>query len=153
MTTGMDTDIDNTSDARKTAIINNETLCLKVDIAALQETRLACQSSTKEKYFMFFWHGKSVGNMVLALLSRICFYSMWKLIWWQCSTLSLQPKKGTATLVILYAHTLYAYGQVKYVFYSKTNFIVSKLPKHDQLVIFGDFNARLVLIMTLGLLV
>ena len=36
MTTGMDTDIDKTSDAKKTAIINNELLCLKVDIAALQ---------------------------------------------------------------------------------------------------------------------
>ena len=48
------------NDARKTAIINNEILRLKVDIAALQETRLAGQGSIKEKDFTFFWFGKSV---------------------------------------------------------------------------------------------
>ena len=47
MTTGMDPE--NINDARKTAIINNELLRLKVDIAALQETRLAGQDSIKEK--------------------------------------------------------------------------------------------------------
>ena len=34
-TTSMDTDIDKTSDSRKTAIINNELLRLKVDITGL----------------------------------------------------------------------------------------------------------------------
>ena len=58
MTTGMDPE--NINDARKTAIINNELLRLKVDIAALQETRLAGQGSIKEKNFTFFWFGKSV---------------------------------------------------------------------------------------------
>ena len=57
MTTGMDTE--NTSDARETAIINNELLRLKVDIAPLQEIRLAGQSSLREKDYTFFWHGKS----------------------------------------------------------------------------------------------
>ena len=36
MTTGMETDIGDTSDARKTTVINNELFCLKTDIAALQ---------------------------------------------------------------------------------------------------------------------
>ena len=55
MTTGMDPE--NINDARKTAIINNELLRLKVDIAALQETRLAGQGSIKEKknYFLLVW--------------------------------------------------------------------------------------------------
>ena len=54
MTTGMDTDIYNTTDARKAAIINNELFRLKVDIAALQETRLAGQGSIIEKDLTFF---------------------------------------------------------------------------------------------------
>ena len=56
------------------------------------------------------------------------------------TTLCLQNKKGKATLVSVYAHTLYADEQVKDVFYSKLNLLVSKLPKHDQLVILDDFN-------------
>ena len=60
MTTGIDTEIDNTGDARKTAIINNELLCLKVDIAVLQEIRLAGQGSIKENDYTFFWHDKPV---------------------------------------------------------------------------------------------
>lgn len=41
MTTGLTSDIMDISDARKTAVINNELLRLSIDISALQETRLA----------------------------------------------------------------------------------------------------------------
>ena len=41
MTTGMDTE--DISDARKSAIINNELLCFKFDFATLQETYFAVQ--------------------------------------------------------------------------------------------------------------
>lgn len=77
MTTGMDPE--NINDARKTAIINNELLCLKVDIAALQETRLAGQGSIKEKNLLssgLVSLLKNVKNMVLVLLSRIHSYNM-----------------------------------------------------------------------------
>ena len=43
---------------------------------------------------------------------------------------------------ILYTHMLYSDEQLKYTFYEILNFIVSKLPKSYQLVILGDFNAR-----------
>ena len=147
MTTGMDTDIDNTSDARKTAIINNK-LRLKFYIAALQETSPCWSGSIRENYFTFFWHGKSadeprehgVGFAVKNMyLQHVEFGSDGNK---RITTLRLQTRKGTATLVSVYAHTLYADEQVKDVFYSKLNLIVSKLPKHDQLVIPGDFNAR-----------
>ena len=58
MTTGTDTE--DISVARKTVIINNELLRLKVDISALQETRIAGQGAIKENDYKFFWHGKSV---------------------------------------------------------------------------------------------
>ena len=146
MTTGMDTD--NTCDARKTAIINNELLRLKIDIAALQETRLAGQGSITEKDFTFFWHSKSVDERrehgvgfsvknTLLQPVEVGFDGNERI-----TTLRLQKKKGTTTLVNVYAHTLYADEQVKDVFYSELNLIVSKLPRHDQLVILGDFNSR-----------
>ena len=57
-------------------------------------------------------------------------------------TLRLHTKKGTAILVSLYAHTLYADEQVKDIFYEIINLIINKIPKHDQLCILGDFNVR-----------
>ena len=39
--TGMDVNLQNITDARKTAVINNELKRLDIDIAGLQETRLA----------------------------------------------------------------------------------------------------------------
>ena len=145
MTTGMDPE--NINDARKTAIINNELLRLKVDIAALQETRLAGQGSIKEKNFTFFWFGKSVEErkeygvgfaVKNTLLQHVEVGDGNERI----ATLRLHTKKGTATLISVYAHTLYTDEQIKDTFYEKLNLVVNKLPKNDQLVILGDFNAR-----------
>ena len=69
------------------------------------------------------------------------------------TTLYLQQKTGTATLVSEYAHTLYADEQVKDVFYEKINLVFIKLPKHYQFVILGNFNARVQLIITVRPLV
>ena len=59
MTTSIDINIYNTADARKTAIVNNALLCLKVGVAALQENHLTGQGSIRVNDFTFFWHGKS----------------------------------------------------------------------------------------------
>ena len=55
MLTGLSNATDSISDIRKTAAINNELLRLQVDIAALQETRLAESRSFKELDYTFFW--------------------------------------------------------------------------------------------------
>ena len=106
MSTGMDPK--NTSDVRKTAIINNKLLCLKVDVAALQEKRLTGQSSVREKDYTFFWYGRSVDerrnhgvgfavkNTLLQSLelesdSDKCI-----------ATLCLHTRKGTATFISVY---------------------------------------------------
>ena len=71
MTTGVNTDIDNNSDARKTATINNELLHLKDDIAALQETRLVSQGSIKKRTLRFIGMVSlltNLGNMVQTFL-------------------------------------------------------------------------------------
>jgi len=50
-------DIRDIDGPHKTAVISSELARLNVDIAALQETRLA--DSLREKEYTFFWQGKS----------------------------------------------------------------------------------------------
>ena len=54
---GLLSDLLSLSDARKTAVINDELLRLKVDIAALQETCLDATGTLREKDYTFFWQG------------------------------------------------------------------------------------------------
>ena len=58
MCPGFNTDPDSVSDLRQTAIIDRELNRLGVDIACLQETRLAGSGSIKEKHYTFYWQGK-----------------------------------------------------------------------------------------------
>lgn len=53
MTTGLD-DLQNTSDARKTAVINDALPRLKINVAVLQETRLADYGTQKRERLLFF---------------------------------------------------------------------------------------------------
>ena len=57
MCPGLSDDLQQIHDARKTAIIDRELSKLKVNIAALQETRLPASGSLKEKDYTFFWQG------------------------------------------------------------------------------------------------
>ena len=54
---GISENLQDVSDSRKTAVINNELLRLNVDIATLQETRLADSGVLKEKDYTFYWQG------------------------------------------------------------------------------------------------
>ena len=58
MTTGLVDDIQEVTNLRKTAVINNELLRLNIDIAALQETRLPDLGKLTEKDYTFYWKGK-----------------------------------------------------------------------------------------------
>ena len=53
------------------------------------------------------------------------------------ASLRLHTKKGTATLISVHAHTLYYDEQIK-----KLNLVMKNLHENDQLVILGDFNAK-----------
>lgn len=52
-------DLQNICNMRKVAVINDELLRLRTDIAALQESRLADSGTRKEKDLTFFWQGKT----------------------------------------------------------------------------------------------
>ena len=63
MLTGIYENLQDVSDSRKTAIMNNELLRLNVDIATLQEeTRLADSGALQEKDYTFYWQGKGPGE-------------------------------------------------------------------------------------------
>jgi len=62
MTPELSDDLPVISDARKTAVINDELLRLQFDIAALQETRLADSGTLKKQGYTSFWRRKSAVN-------------------------------------------------------------------------------------------
>ena len=62
MLTGISENIQDVSDSRKTAVINNELMPHNVDIATIQDTRLADGGALKEKDYIFYWQGKGSGE-------------------------------------------------------------------------------------------
>ena len=59
---GYNAHLQDTDDLRKTAIINKKLHRLRVDIAALQETRLADDGSLREQNCTFFWWGNAAAE-------------------------------------------------------------------------------------------
>ena len=57
MQTGLSENLDGVEDIPKTSILDRELKRLGVDVAALQETRLANFGSIKERNYTFFWQG------------------------------------------------------------------------------------------------
>ena len=133
MLTSLNVDLKDINDVRKTAIINDELLRLNVDIAALQETRLANTGSIKEKNYTFYWKGKDsnerrihgVGFAVRNnLLKTTCLGSN------GCPrilTMRLNTTKGPATIVSAYAPTLAASTEEKDEFYGKLSATIESI--------------------------
>lgn len=148
MLTGISDDLESIKDLRKTAVINNELSRLNVDIAALQETRLAEAASLKEKDYTFFWQGKAkdekrehgvgfaVKNSLLKMVEPPSNGSE------RILTMRLNTTTCPITLVSVYAPTNMATPEVKDEFYESLCATLQKLPPKDQVILLGDFNAR-----------
>lgn len=148
MLTGLSEDLQDVSDSRKTAVINDELRRLHVDIATLQETRLADSGTLKEKDYTFFWQGKSsdeprqhgvgfaVRNNLLNMVEPGNNGSE------RLLTLRLKTMAGPVTLVSVYAPTLSATPDIKDEFYDQLTATISNIPNKKQLILLGDFNAR-----------
>ena len=147
MTTGLD-DLLNISDARKTAVINDELLRLKIDIAALQETRLADSGTLKEKDYTFFWQGKSAEHRREHGVGFAVRNTLLKMVepgdkgCERLLTLRLYTSDGPISLISAYAPTLTSTPEAKDEFYSNLNVVIKNIPNNEQLVLLGDFNAR-----------
>ena len=141
-------DLQDISDARKTAVINNELKRLNVNIATLQETWLANAGTLKERDYTFFWQGKSsdeprehgvgfaVKNSLLSIIEPGSSSSE------QLLNLCLNTTKGPVTLVSVYAPTLSATLDAKDEFYENLASTIRNITSTEQLVLLDNFNAR-----------
>ena len=148
MLTGLSEDLQDVSDSRKTAVINDELRRLHVDITTLQETRLADSGTLREKDYTFFWQGKSfdeprqhgvgfaVRNNLLNMVEPGNSGSE------RLLTLRLNTTAGPVTLVSVYAPTLSATPDTKDEFYDQLSATISNISDKEQLILLGDFNAR-----------
>ncbi|XP_055901527.1 uncharacterized protein LOC129928949 [Biomphalaria glabrata] len=137
--TGLNENLPDIEDVRKSAIINDELSRLKVDIAALQETRLADSGSIKEKDYSFFWQGKAesevrehgvgfaVKNTLLNTVELKCNGSE------RLLSLRLNTSTGHVTLICAYAPTLSSTPEAKNMFYDNLSSALSEIPTTNRL--------------------
>ena len=148
MCPGLSDDLQQIHDARKTAIIDRELSKLKVDIVALQETRLPASGSLKEKDYTFFSQGLEpeerrpygVGFAVRnTLLSSMELPSQGTA---RILSLRLSTPSGPANIFSVYAPTLCATAEAKDAFYEELEAKIREIPQKEDLFLLGDFNAR-----------
>ena len=149
MCPGLSDNLQQIDDARKTAIINRELKRLDIDIAALQETRLASSGSLKEQDYTFFWQGKEpeeprihgVGLAVKnSLLSAVEPPSQGTP---RILSLRLSSSSGPVNILSVYAPTLSSSAEVKDEFYEELETTIKAIPATECLYLLGDFNARI----------
>ena len=91
MVPGLSDNLQQVSDARKTAVINNELCRLQVYIIALQETRLPESGIIRERDYSFFWQGKAAGET----REHGVGFAKSKIICWVLSFLHLREPRGS----------------------------------------------------------
>jgi hypothetical protein len=137
---------------RRTALVARELARYNVDIAALEETRLADKGQLTEQSggYTFFWSGRAsterreagVGFAVKSHLAR----KLAKLpegINDRLMTLQLPlGNKKNATLISAYAPTMTNPDDIKDKFYEELDALIAAVPQSEKLFILGDFNAR-----------
>ncbi|XP_076041799.1 uncharacterized protein LOC143025684 [Oratosquilla oratoria] len=113
-----------------------------------QMARRPAGGTLKEKEFTFFWHGKSaedrsehgvgfaVRNTLLSMVEPGDKGSE------RLMTLRLYTSEGPVTLVSAYAPTLTSTAEAKDEFYINISNIVKNIAPKEQVIILGDFNAR-----------
>ncbi|XP_069171563.1 craniofacial development protein 2-like [Procambarus clarkii] len=157
MTPGLSEDLLEVNDARKTAVINNELRRLKMDIVALQETRLPATGSIWEKDFTFSWQDKppemvrehgvgfAIRNRLLGSIVPPTEGSS------SLIKLQLHTAAGMVSLIHAYAPTLTFSNEAKVKFYDDLGLTFSDIPQQERVFLLGDFNATLVLIAAFDL--
>lgn len=148
MCPGLSDDISQITDSRKTAIIDSELCRLDIDIAALQETRLAADGMMREKNYTFFWKGKAseeprihgvgfaIKNSLLQMIAPPTGGSE------RILSLTLSTSSGKVNILSIYAPTLCSPQETKDQFYENLDSEIRKIPVSEHIVLLGDFNAR-----------
>ena len=137
---------------RRTALVARELRRLNIDIAALSETRLAGEGQLTEINggYTFFWRGlpqeqRRIHGVGFAIETKLAnkLEELPVGINERLMTLRLRLSRDQfATIISAYAPTMDAEEDVKEVFYSQLDQILSNIPKYDKIILLGDFNAR-----------
>ena len=148
MCPGLTADLQQINDARKTAVIDRELSRLNVDIACLQETRLADSGTIREAGYTFFWQGRSLdeprqhGVGFAVKNSLIPFIEPPSAGTERILVLRLSTFTGPANIISAYAPTLSSSSEDKDQFYEALDEVISRIPSTEGLYLLGDFNAR-----------
>ena len=149
MCSGLSDDLLEIDDTRKTAIIDRELAKRDIDIAALQETRLAASGSLKEKEYTFFWQGLesderrihgvgfAVRNSILPSVEPPSKGTE------RILSLRLTTSYGPTNILSIYAPTLCSSTETKDFFYEELAAKIRNIPEKENLLMLGDFNARI----------
>ena len=137
---------------RRTALVARELERFNFDIVALSETRRAGEGQLREDQgqFTFFWKGLNedqprihgvgfaIRNSLLPKLKEQPVGINERLM-----TLRIELTRNQhATVISAYAPTLMADDVDKETFYAQLETVLSSVPRNDQLILLGDFNAR-----------
>ena len=145
---GLSNDIKQVDGARKTAIIDKELSRLGVDIACLQETRLAGSGTLREESYTFFWQGKppeepcqhgvgfAVKNTLVTSIEPPTAGTK------RILNFRLSTSTSPANIISVYAPTLCAAPDDKDQFFEALDEAISRIPSTDAPYLLGDFNAR-----------
>lgn len=124
----------------------------RIDLAALSETRLADEGQLREVKggYTIFWSGKpkeahresGVGFAIkTCLLSKTDSFP--KGISDRIITVRLGLSRNQhATVISVYAPTMTQNDAVKDLFYEDLRSTLKSVPRHDKIILMGDFNAR-----------
>ena len=137
---------------RRTALVSLELKRFKIDIAALQETRRAGTGQLTEHGggYTFYWQGRPEGQprmhgVGFAIRNDLIHHlaSLPHGVNERIMKLRLSLDRNQyATVICAYAPTLDADDEVKEVFYSELDEILTSTHRHDKIILLGDFNAR-----------
>ena len=132
-TAGLTSDLHHLDDSRKTAIINKELARLNIDVACLQETRLADSGSLRELDYTFYWQGLShdeprqhsvgfaIRNSLIATTEPPTGGTE------RILTLRIKTVSGFTNIFSVYAPTLTSTSETKDQFYSALDEALAKV--------------------------
>lgn len=148
MCPGLSDDLQQVDDARKTAIIDRELAKRNIDIAALQETRLASSGSLKEKDYTLFWQGLESDERRLYGVGFAVRNSLLLSVeppsqgTERILSLRLTTSSGPTHIFSIYAPTLCSTAEAKDAFYEELETRIREIPAKENFFLLGDFNAR-----------
>ena len=137
---------------RRKALVARELARYSIDVAALSETRLAEEGQLTELQggYTFYWIGKTspetrTSGVGFAVRTNIVkkLTSLPRGISDRIMVLRLPlAKKRHATLISVYAPTMMYTDDEKDQFYATLSECIDETPPTDQIILLGDFNAR-----------